>query len=116
MEIIDVEAEEEPEPAPVVVRRRRVVPEKLVVSRYEVYKVRDGQITQKAAIKGRPVTYNNRVYAASADRVYAADENGKILWERPAAAIQTISREGNVLKVTTSSGTQNLSLLDGSVQ
>ncbi|MFW5808272.1 MAG: FecR domain-containing protein [Spirochaetota bacterium] len=116
METIDVIDEEEAEPAPVARPRPRPrpAPETLVISRYEVYKVRGGRIIEKSAVVGDVITFHNRVFAASARRVYAASSDGTILWEREIGSVEGIARSGNRLEVRTASGTTTLSLANGS--
>jgi hypothetical protein len=113
LEIIQLEEPEpEPEPVPVPVRRV-IIPVKLVVSRYEVYKVRGGNIIERAAVVSTPITLNNNIYAASSNKVYAADSNGKILWEKSVNGISGISIDESTVLVDTENGTIRLSVGSG---
>lgn len=113
--LIEVQEPEKPKPAKRVVQKPRPVPETLVVSRYEIYKVQKGTITDSAALLGEAITHGNRIIAASRNRIYGARPDGTIVWERSLQSIEGISRNGNRIMVETASGTKTLLLSNGRI-
>ncbi len=112
-EIIDIEEK----PKEDIVRIKRVikqekeqpVPEgRLLVTRYDIYFIRDGKIVWNGEVINEPLKTDGKVYIASGEYVFCADTEGAILWKADVNNDGTLSVEGK--KLTVKSGGKAINL------
>ncbi len=62
--------------------RERPVPEgRLLITRYDIYFIKDGKIMWNGKVVNEPVSSGDRIYIASGDYVFCAQKEGTVLWK-----------------------------------
>jgi len=86
-EIIQVEEK----PKKIIVRIKKVIkktieepkPEgRLLVTRYDVYYIKDGKIKWEGKLLSAPVRIGKKLYVASEDYIFCADDDGPVMWRK----------------------------------
>lgn len=54
---------------------------RLLITRYEVYYIKDGKISWEGDVVEPPVTYKKKVYIASGDYIFCASPKGPVIWK-----------------------------------
>lgn len=74
-------AQEKKQPKPEK-KEEVIVPEgRLLITRYEMYYIKNGQIAWEGKVLGKPVKSDGMVYAASDDYVFGATSDGPVMWK-----------------------------------
>lgn len=65
------------------VKRDKKIPKpegRIVITRHEIYYIKDGLIAWQGPLASEPLRENNRIYAASKDYIFCAEADGPVLW------------------------------------
>ena len=68
-----------------VIKKQKEVPEPegiLLVTRYEIYFIKDGKVVWEGVILNLPINRNGKLYVASGEYIFCADPDGPILWKQ----------------------------------
>ncbi len=85
------------------------VPEgRLLITRYDIYYIKDGKIKWDGKVVNDAVKNNGRLYIASGEYVFCADPEGKVIWRSEVNNEGSLSVEGD--KVTVKTGKKDVRL------
>ncbi len=94
--------------------KEKPVPEgQLLVTRYEVYFIKNGQVQWEGKVIEPPVKTEDKLYIASGDYVYCASLEGPVLWRKKITNNGELEISGEALVVHSQSGKKKLDLETG---
>ncbi len=64
---------------------------RLLVTKYEVYHIKDGRVAWEGAVVEAPIRSNNRLYIASGEYIFCSSVEGQVLW------MKKLENEGKLL-------------------
>ena len=82
-------------------QREKPVPEgRLLVTRYDIYFIQDGKILWDGKVINEPVKAGDKLYIASGEYVFCAQNDGPVLWKAKIDNDGILEVAGNRIKVT----------------
>ena len=85
----------------------------LLVTRYEVYYIKDGKIDWEGKLRTAPIKSKGKLYVLSDDNIFCASEEGPVFWRKNIPDVQKLKLAGNKLHITTSSSNEELNAETG---
>ncbi len=93
-------------------QKERPVPEgRLLITRYDIYFIRDGKIQWDGKVVNEAVRSDGKLYIASGEYVFCADPEGTVIWKADVNNDGSLMIEGD--KVTVKSGGKSVKLNAG---
>jgi hypothetical protein len=89
---------------------------RLLVTRYEVYFIKDGRVEWEGAVVDEPVKVNDRLYIASGDYIFCSSIDGPVLWRKKLGNEGKLLIRNNRLVVPSQEGEIQLDLNSGEKQ
>lgn len=83
-----------------VVKQERKKPKpdgRLLITRYEIYFIKDGNVQWEGKVVQAPVEYNEKLYVASGEYIFCADKSGPVLWRKKIENTGEISIKDNTV-------------------
>ncbi|MCL2155135.1 MAG: FecR domain-containing protein [Leptospirales bacterium] len=81
------------------------IPEgRLLITKYDMYFIKDGKVQWGGKIINGPVKDGNKLYVATGDYLYCAQEDGPVLWKIQIKNYNKITIMDGKLKITSSGG------------
>ena len=113
----------EEKPAEIVARIVKAIKEEpkttygaLLVTRYEIYYIKDGKIAWEGKVRTAPIKSNGKLYILSDENIFCASEAGPVFWRKNILDAQKLELTGNILRVTTSRGKEELDMETGEIK
>ena len=88
----------------------------LLVTRYEVYYIKDGKIDWEGKLSTAPIKSRGKLYVLSDDNIFCASEDGPVFWRKTIPNAEKLKLTGDKLHVTTSWGSKELDAETGAVR
>jgi len=85
-----------------VVKKTRQIPQpegQLLVTRYEIYFVKDGRVEWEGKVINPPTKTEDKIYIASGDYIFCAKTDGTVLWRKKLANDGKLEVEGEKVAV-----------------
>ena len=89
---------------------------RLLVTRYEVYFIKDGKVEWEGAVVDEPIKVNDRLYIASGDYIFCSSIDGPVLWRKKLGNEGKLLIRNNRLVVPSQEGEIQLDLNTGEKQ
>jgi hypothetical protein len=94
-----------------VIQQEKAMPKpdgRLLITRYEVYFIKNGKVKWEGRVEGKPIRKNGRIYVASGEYVFCASEKGPVLWRKNIINNGTVDFKDGALQVYTKDTTHRL--------
>lgn len=85
-----------------IVKKTRQIPQpegQLLVTRYEIYFVKDGRVEWEGKVINPPTRTEDKIYIASGDYIFCAKNDGTVLWRKKLANDGKVELEGEKVAV-----------------